>query len=190
MRAIALEKLKPLKVAWRWKTRSGNDPKYVQVFAVFTEAIRRGDFKPGRTATGHKAELCTHLPVSLGTVQKAMSSPVAFSGLVVRNRRTGTFVADRRSQASEAFVFRFKLSEDRRSRRCPSCACSRSSEDRFARTRAGRSRRRNVACGSIACCGSSTIRLYSRASISASYHGKILLDTPIEELHGSSNASA
>src|SRR6185436_14687662 len=51
--------------------------------------------------------LSAQLSVSLGTVQKALGK-LADSGLVVRNRRTGTFVADRRSQASEAWVYRFR----------------------------------------------------------------------------------
>ncbi len=88
------------------RSKSAGGPKYRQVLDAFTDAIRRGDFKPGERIPA-EAELCARLPVSLGTVQKAMGR-LAASGLIVRNRRTGTFVADRRSQASEAFIYRFR----------------------------------------------------------------------------------
>jgi DNA-binding GntR family transcriptional regulator len=91
------------------KTAARDDaanPKYVRVFDAFTEAIRRGYFKPGERIPAESA-LCAQLPVSLGTLQKALGR-LADTGLVVRNRRTGTFVADRRSQASEAWVYRFR----------------------------------------------------------------------------------
>jgi GntR family transcriptional regulator len=81
-------------------------PKYARVFDAFADAIRRGHLKPGQRLPA-EAELCARLPVSLGTLQKALAQLVA-SGLVVRNRKTGTFVADRRSQASDVFVYRFK----------------------------------------------------------------------------------
>jgi GntR family transcriptional regulator len=83
-----------------------SEPKYVRVLAALTDAIHRGEFKPGERIPAESA-LCTQLSVSLGTVQKALGK-LAESGLVVRNRRTGTFVADRRSQASEAWVYRFR----------------------------------------------------------------------------------
>lgn len=88
------------------RNAEGAGPKYQQVLAAFTDAISRGDFKPGERLPS-ESELCAQLPVSLGTVQKAMGR-LAASGLIVRNRRTGTFIADRRSQASEAFVYRFR----------------------------------------------------------------------------------
>jgi GntR family transcriptional regulator len=102
MANISLEKLDSA-LARRERTAG---PKYLQVLDAFTEAIRRGDFKPGERIPA-ESELCARLPVSLGTVQKALGR-LAATGLVVRNRRTGTFVADRRSQASEAFIYRFR----------------------------------------------------------------------------------
>src|SRR5688572_27598013 len=82
------------------------EPKHVRVFEAFMDAIRRGDFKPGERIPA-ESTLCSQLSVSLGTLQKALGK-LADSGVVVRNRRTGTFVADRRSQASEAWVYRFR----------------------------------------------------------------------------------
>ena len=87
-------------------SHDASGPKYVRVFDAFTEAIRRGDFKPGERIPA-ESTLCAQLSVSLGTLQKALGKLVD-NGMVVRSRRTGTFVADRRSQASEAWVYRFR----------------------------------------------------------------------------------
>jgi DNA-binding GntR family transcriptional regulator len=91
------------------QARSSEDssrPKYRRVLDALTDAIHSGEFKPGARIPA-ESELCAQLAVSLGTVQKALGK-LAESGLIVRNRRTGTFVADRSSQASEAWVFRFR----------------------------------------------------------------------------------
>lgn len=104
MTEIALKTLERLMSAKGRGEPAG--PKYVRVFDAFTEAIGRGHFKPGQRIPA-ETELCARLPVSLGTVQKALAK-LAADGLVVRNRRTGTFVADRRSQAAEAWVYRFR----------------------------------------------------------------------------------
>lgn len=104
MTEIALDTLERLMTAKN--RRDANGPKYLRVFDAFSEAIRHGHFKPGQRIPAETA-LCARLPVSLGTVQKALGK-LADDGLVVRNRRTGTFVADRRSQASEAWVYRFR----------------------------------------------------------------------------------
>lgn len=86
---------------------SGPDyPKYMRVFDAFADGIRAGHFKPGQRVPA-ETQLCEKLPVSLGTIQKAMSK-LASTGLVVRNRKSGTFIADRTAQATEAFVFRFR----------------------------------------------------------------------------------
>lgn len=89
------------------RSRAAADgPKYLRVFDAIAQAIRAGEFKPGDRIPAESA-LCARLPVSLGTVQKALAK-LAEAGIVIRNRRTGTFVADRRSQASEAWVYRFR----------------------------------------------------------------------------------
>lgn len=93
----------------RLRSRAGKQPggpKYLRVLDAFTDAIHSGDFQPGQRIPAESA-LCAQLSMSLGTVQKALGK-LAESGLVVRNRRTGTFVADRSSQASEAWVYRFR----------------------------------------------------------------------------------
>jgi GntR family transcriptional regulator len=81
-------------------------PKHVCLLQAFTRCIYSGAFQPGERIPT-ETELSEYLPVSLGTVQKALSK-LADRGLVVRNRKTGTFVADRRSQAPEAHIYRFK----------------------------------------------------------------------------------
>jgi DNA-binding GntR family transcriptional regulator len=93
----------------RLRARAGKTPggpKYLRVLDALTDAIHSGELEPGQRLPTESA-LCAQLSVSLGTVQKALGK-LADSGLVVRNRRTGTFVADRSSQASEAWVYRFR----------------------------------------------------------------------------------
>lgn len=81
-------------------------PKYLRLVDAFAECVVSGRFKPGQRVPT-ETSLTKDLPVSLGTVQKALARLVA-DGLVVRHRKTGTFIAERRSQASEVFVYRFK----------------------------------------------------------------------------------
>jgi len=87
------------------ESAGAGSPKYLQLFDAFAEAIQSGLFKPGERVPT-ETELTKRLPVSLGTVQKALAK-LATSGLIVRNRKTGTFIAERRSQAEEVFVYRF-----------------------------------------------------------------------------------
>src|SRR5919107_4151953 len=88
------------------RLRARGGPKYLRVLDALTDAIHSGELEPGQRLPAESA-LCAQLSVSLGTVQKALGK-LAESGLVVRSRRTGTFVADRSSQASEAWVYRFR----------------------------------------------------------------------------------
>lgn len=81
-------------------------PKYVRLFDAFADCIVSGRFKPGQRVPT-ETDLARYLPVSVGTIQKALAK-LASSGLVVRRRKTGTFIADRRSQVNEVFVYRFK----------------------------------------------------------------------------------
>lgn len=84
-------------------------PKHVCVLEAFTKCIRSGAFAPGaRVPT--ETELSRHLPVSLGTLQKALAN-LAERGLLVRSRKTGTYVADRRSQAPEVHIYRYRDQE-------------------------------------------------------------------------------
>jgi len=102
MREITLETLESLVAT---ESISLGSPKYLRLFEAFAKGIRSGLFKPGERMPT-ETELAKCLPVSLGTVQKALAKLVA-SGLVVRHRKTGTFIADRQSQVDEVFVYRF-----------------------------------------------------------------------------------
>jgi GntR family transcriptional regulator len=180
MTDVPLKKLESLMAREGRGTPGG--PKYVQLCEAFTEAIRRGDFKPGQRIPA-ESELCSRLPVSLGTLQKAMGK-LAESGLIVRNRRTGTFVADRKSQASEAFVYRFKD---------PATGRIQLPFVRVLAVEDDRSRGPWRTMLKVDRC----IRLDRLLWIEdeppaftsvyfAFEHGKVLLDVPLEELHGSS----
>lgn len=103
MSEIALDTLEDFIAA---ESKKLDSPKYLRVFEAFATGIRTGLFKPGERVPT-ETELTKRLPVSLGTVQKALAKLVT-SGLVVRNRKTGTYIADRRSQVEEVFAYRFK----------------------------------------------------------------------------------
>lgn len=102
MSEIPLDLLEEIVAA---EARASHSPKYLRLFDAFAKGIRSGLFKPGERVPS-ETELTKRLPVSLGTVQKALTK-LAASGMVVRNRKTGTYIADRRSQIGEVFVYRF-----------------------------------------------------------------------------------
>lgn len=81
-------------------------PKYARLVDAFADCILSGRFKPGQRVPT-EMDLARDLPLSVGTVQRALSK-LAATGLIVRHRKTGTFIADRRSQVNEVFVYRFK----------------------------------------------------------------------------------
>jgi GntR family transcriptional regulator len=179
MSDIAWKKLQALLT--RETRRADGGPKYLQLSEAFASAIRTGAFKPGQRIPA-ESELCSRLPVSLGTLQKAMGR-LAAAGLIVRNKRTGTFVAERKSQASEAFVYRFKEPASGRLQ-LPFVRVLSVQEDRT------RGPWRDLL--QVERC----IRLdrllwieNEPPAFTSVYfifeHGKVLLDVPIEELHGS-----
>lgn len=85
---------------------SDGTPKYLRLVEAFSDCVISGRFKPGERVPT-ETSLAEKLPVSVGTVQKALARLVS-NGLVVRHRRTGTFIADRRSLVNEVFVYRYK----------------------------------------------------------------------------------
>ena len=103
MAEIALDTLEECILA---EAESSRAPKHRYVFDAFEKCIRTGRFKPGERVPA-EIELTERLPVGLGTLQKALTK-LAERGLVVRNRKTGTYIADRRDQVSEVYVYRFK----------------------------------------------------------------------------------
>jgi len=81
-------------------------PKYVRLADAFADCIVSGRFKPGQRVPT-EMDLARDLPLSVGTVQRALSK-LAETGMIVRHRKTGTFIADHQSQVNEVFVYRFK----------------------------------------------------------------------------------
>ncbi|MEM6974159.1 MAG: GntR family transcriptional regulator [Pseudomonadota bacterium] len=81
-------------------------PKYRRIVVAFSECIRTGLFRPGQRVPSETA-LADRLTLSVGTVRKALED-LAASGVIERYRKNGTFIADRRAQVSEVFVYRFR----------------------------------------------------------------------------------
>jgi GntR family transcriptional regulator len=106
MAEIALDRLERCIVD---ETQRSRGPKYKCVFDAFEKCIRLGYFEPGARIPS-EAELSDKLPVGLGTLQKALAN-LAAEGLLVRTRKKGTFVADRKWQSSEVHVYRFRNPE-------------------------------------------------------------------------------
>ncbi|MEM6678068.1 MAG: GntR family transcriptional regulator [Pseudomonadota bacterium] len=86
--------------------RDVQGPKYRRIVVAFSECIRAGLFRPGQRVPSETA-LARRLMLSVGTVRKALED-LAASGVVVRYRKNGTFIADRGAQVSEVFVYRFR----------------------------------------------------------------------------------
>jgi GntR family transcriptional regulator len=162
--------------------RAPGGPKYARVLDALSAAIHSGELEPGARLPAETV-LSEQLAVSLGTVQKALGK-LAESGLVVRNRRTGTFVADRRSQASEAWVYRFRD--------------ARTGELQMPFVRVLKVTKDNSPGPWRELLGvQSCVRVDRLLWIAndppaftsvyfAHEHGRVLLDVPVEELHGSS----
>jgi len=66
-------------------------PKHVGLYAGLVQAIESGRLKPGQKLPT-ETELADALPLSVGTIQRAMGSLVG-DGLVLRRRGAGSFVA-------------------------------------------------------------------------------------------------
>lgn len=84
----------------------GEAPKWRRLADGIRDGVLRGVFHP-EDRVPPEAELSRALEVSVGTVQKAMRA-LAEDGLIVRQRRTGTFIADRRSQVDRVYVYRYR----------------------------------------------------------------------------------
>ena len=179
MSEIALDTLEEFIAA---ETARSGAPKYMCVFEAFEKGILAGQFKPGQRVPAEQ-ELTQRLPVSLGTLQRALTK-LAANGLVVRNRKTGTFITDRRSQAEEVFHYRFTDPETGKIM-LP-----------FVRVLAvaidATPGPWHDALGGAKCVRMDRLLWVERdppafTSVFFAYeHGKVLVDIPVEELHGSS----
>ena len=157
-------------------------PKYVQIFDAFADGIRSGRLKPGQRIPP-ETRLCEYLPFSLGTLQKALSN-LAASGLVIRRQRSGTFIADRNSQAAEAFVFRFRDPQTNRIQLPFVRAVAVTEDDSDGPWRSTLGDRRCIRLDRLLWVDQDPPAF---ASVYFTHkHGKDLLNVPIEQLHGSS----
>ncbi len=80
-------------------------PKYQQVGDSILSVIESGGLKPGDKIPT-ETDLTFALPVSLGTVQKALGM-LTERGILVRQRGSGTFVAEREVSLDDLWHFRF-----------------------------------------------------------------------------------
>lgn len=80
-------------------------PKYQQVCDTLISMIDTGNLKPGDKIPT-ETWLTNALPVSLGTVQKALNM-LTSRGILNRQQGSGTFVADRQIRLDELWHFRF-----------------------------------------------------------------------------------
>jgi GntR family transcriptional regulator len=93
-----LEKYQPLELSGL--------PKYALLREALLAAIEDGYWQPGNRVP-NEAVLASMTPYSLGTVQKAMQDLVQ-SGVVIRRRGEGTFVAKRRLAMNAPLHLRFE----------------------------------------------------------------------------------
>jgi len=84
---------------------AGGSPKHVSLYQGFVEAIELGALKPGQRIPT-ETELAEALPVSIGTIQRALGSLVN-DGLIVRRRGAGSFVAQRQELLEQPLHCRF-----------------------------------------------------------------------------------
>lgn len=164
------------------ETERSSTPKYLCVFEAFKKCIRSGCFKPGQRVPA-ETELTERLPVSLGTVQKALTK-LAERGFVVRNRKTGTFIADRNSQVSEVYVYRFKDPETGQLIMPFVRVLSVSVDETSGPWQAALKTERCIRIDRLVWVEQDP-PVFSNMYLSWE-HGLDLLDVPVEELHGSS----
>ena len=80
-------------------------PKYLRVCEVIMEMLEAGELSSGDKLPA-ELELARILPVSLGTVQKAMNT-LTKQGILKRLQGSGTFVCDQTSELHDLWHFRF-----------------------------------------------------------------------------------
>ncbi len=80
-------------------------PKYLRVCEVIMEMLEAGELNPGDKLPP-ELELARLLPISLGTVQKAMNT-LTNQGVLERLQGSGTFVCDQANELHDLWHFRF-----------------------------------------------------------------------------------
>jgi len=84
---------------------SGKAPKYELLYDLFIDAIEQGGWKAGERLPA-EVELAEKIPVSLGTIQKALRM-LADQGVVVRRHGRGSFVANTVASSPKVENFQF-----------------------------------------------------------------------------------
>lgn len=173
---IQLDELKAILIT---ETASSNAPKYAALERAIEKCIQSGRFKPGaRVPT--EVELTRGLPVGLGTVQRALSE-LAQRGLLVRSRKTGTFVASN-LQTTQTHVYRFKDPETGKQLLPFTRTVRVEADESDGPWRDAFSRKRLVRIDRLVWINQEP-PAFSSVYI-AFAHGKHLIGQPIEELHG------
>lgn len=80
-------------------------PKYVLLSDGIIGAVDCGELKPGEQLPGEH-DLAAALPVSLGTIQKALAR-LAEQGVIIRRHGSGTFIAEQSEELHDLWHFRF-----------------------------------------------------------------------------------
>jgi len=88
----------------------GTAPKYVQFYEQILQNIECGEWKPGDRLPPD-SEFARELPISLGTIQKAMNM-LADDGVIARRHGHGTFVSDMATPEEEIRHFHFITGND------------------------------------------------------------------------------
>ena len=108
-------KLNPIAQRFAESFGHGNErvPKYLRLSDAVLDVIQSGEYRPGSQIPGEK-DLSNTLPLSLGTIQKAMNDLVD-QGVLIRRAGKGTFVSgaghaskDEKVEKRDLVHFRFR----------------------------------------------------------------------------------
>ena len=88
-----------------FEAQTNNGPKATRLFEAFLRMMEGGYWSPGDRIPS-ELELTGILPVGLATVQSALRK-LSAEGLIVRKRKTGSFVADSSNVGRDLFFYRF-----------------------------------------------------------------------------------
>jgi len=87
-------------------------PKYLRVSEAILQLLEKRQLSSGQRIPT-ETELTTALPVSLGTIQKALNN-LTDSGILKRIQGSGTYVAESPTQLSDLWHFRFINSDEKK----------------------------------------------------------------------------
>ena len=100
-----MQNLKRVEELFHQQARQGRRPKYLTLSEAIAAAVKEGTYAPGDRLP-NEVDVADALPVSLGTVQKALGL-LSDKGLVRRTRRSGSFINDWTARSQDALIYRF-----------------------------------------------------------------------------------